>query len=172
MILSLKPRLARAPGGLPDFILYTDAATSTLRVAALLFAGSASSPKVLSLAMSVAPKFWFNKFNQKNTIFGLELLAPLAFIWMKRKILAYKKVNPYIDNNNVLTSLVRGDSSNDFIAAMAACFWRIAEAFHIDIWLGRVPSKKTQLIYRQEKLTYLSRYWRGWNLGTYISSLH
>ena len=69
------------------------------------------------------------------------MLAPLSFIWMKRHQLQNKSVNLYIDNNNVITSLVRGDSSNDLIAAMVACFWRIAEAYNIDIWLGRVNTK-------------------------------
>ena len=70
------------------------------------------------------------------------MLAPLSFLRMHRHKLRNKTVNLYIDNNNVLTSLVRGDSSSDFIASMVACFWRIAESFSIDVWLGRVHSKR------------------------------
>ena len=34
-----------------------------------------------------------------------------------------------------------GGAEADFVSAMIACFWRIDEAFSIDIWLGRVRAK-------------------------------
>ena len=101
-----------------------------------------SPPLVLKLAVSRVPKFWASRFNAKNEIFGMELLAPLAFLWFNRKQLANRAIYLYIDNNNVATSLVRGDSGTDSIAAMIAMFWRIAEAYSIDVWIGRVSSKR------------------------------
>ena len=142
VISQLTPRIPRDPEAAPDFALYTDAATSTMRIAALLFRGLLLPPQVLILALSRAPAFRVRRFCAENPIFGLEMLAPLAFLWMHRHKLQGKSVNLYIDNNNVLTSLVRGDSSSELMAAMIACFWKIAEEFSIDIWLGRVPSKK------------------------------
>ena len=141
VLISLKPRIPRGPNTKPDFVLYTDAASSTNRIAALLFKGNSSPPTVLELTMSIVPSFWLKQFNPKNVIFGLEMLAALAFIWQFRFKLKGKALNLYIDNNNVLTTLVRGDSGTNFLAAMIACFWRISEAFSIDIWLGRVHSK-------------------------------
>ena len=156
VISSLKPRIPRPLCKGPDYVLYTDAATSTTRIDALLSQGNSLPPVALILAVSRAPTSWIRRFHHKNLIFGLELLAPLAFIWQHRKLLSGEAINLYIDNNNVLTSLVRGDSTNSFIAAMVACFWRIAEAFSIDIWLGRVSSKKnpSDLPTRQAQIPY------------------
>ena len=142
VLLNLTPRIPRASCKPPDFVLYTDAATSSRSIAAILFQGGSNPPIVQKLATSRVPKFWTSRFNAKNEIFGMELLAPLAFIWFNRKQLTNKTVNLYIDNNNVVTSLVRGDSGADFIAAMIAMFWRIAEAHSIDVWIGRVSSKR------------------------------
>ena len=44
VISQLSPRIPRLTGGAPDFVLYTDAATSTCRIAALLFKGGNSPP--------------------------------------------------------------------------------------------------------------------------------
>ena len=44
VIISLRPRIPREPGGTADYVLYTDAATSTNRVAALLFRGATFPP--------------------------------------------------------------------------------------------------------------------------------
>ena len=142
VISKLSPRIPRGENFFPDFVLYTDAATLSNRIAAVLFRGNSSDPVVSKLTHSKVPNFWLRKFNSKNTIFGLEMLAPLAFLWENRELLKGKAINLYIDNNNVLTSLVRGDSGTDIIAAMIALFWRISESYQIDIWLGRVPSKR------------------------------
>ena len=142
VLSNLSPRVPRGSSHPPDFVLYTDAATSANRIAALLFKGSTKPPLVITLAVSRVPNFRRKRFNSKDTIFGLEMLAPLAFLWMNRKQRAGSSINLYIDNNNVLTALVRGDSGTDLIAAMIAMFWRIAEAYSIDIWLGRVASKR------------------------------
>ena len=142
VIASLQPRIPRSPGRAPNFVIYTDAATSSGKIASLLFKGEQLPPKVLIQAASRAPRFWTRHFRPKNLIFGLEMLAPLAFVWMIREKLKGSTVNLYIDNNNVITSLIRGDSSCDIISAMVACFWRTAEAYSIDIWVGRVSSKR------------------------------
>ena len=60
------------------------------------------------------------------------MLAPLACIWTYRRKLARREVNLYM-GNNVVTSLVRGGPRIDLIAATVACFWRIAEAYDVDI---------------------------------------
>ena len=105
--------------------------------------GSVKPPRILILAVPNAPTFWRKRFNSKNVISGLEMLAPLAFIWINRMKLKGSSINLYIDNNNVLTSLVRGDSGTDLIVSMIAMFWRVAEAHSIDIWLGPVaPNQK------------------------------
>ena len=44
VIISLRRRIPRKPGRTAEFVLYTDAATSTNRVAALLFRGATPPP--------------------------------------------------------------------------------------------------------------------------------
>ena len=65
----------------PDFILYTDAASTHCMIASLVFEGAPSYPMITQLRLSHAPRFWARNFHEKNTIFGLELLASLAPIW-------------------------------------------------------------------------------------------
>ena len=86
VISNLKPRIPRGVCQAPDFVIYNDAATITMRIAALLFQGGSSPPPtILHLAVSRVPRFWRTNFNSKNEIFGLGMLAPLAFIWMHGK---------------------------------------------------------------------------------------
>ena len=99
------PSLNRAP---PNFALNTDAATGANRIDALLFQGPTHAPTAMRLAAFAVPNFWRKHFDAKNTIFGLEMLGPLASIFTNRTKMANSTVNLYIDNNNVLTSLVRG----------------------------------------------------------------
>ena len=52
-----------------------------------------------------------------------------------------KRINLYIDNNTAASALIRGDCAHPTLAAMVCVFWEIAEAYSIDIWIGRVKSK-------------------------------
>ena len=135
------PRIPRCSCAPPDLSLYTDEALSTSRITALLVEGGPRQPAVLLLTSSRVPLFGPKDFNPKNIIFSREILDPLAFIWANRKLLPKRSSNLYIaNNNNAPAFLVKGDSIADFVAAMIACFWRISEAYSIDIWLGRVRS--------------------------------
>lgn len=97
------------------------------------------APFVRFLEVPDTPQYWGGAFAKK--IFGLGPISPLAFIGANRFQLQGKAINIYIDNN-VPTSLVRGDSRNDTIAAAISCFWRIDESFDIDIWMGGVRCEK------------------------------
>lgn len=82
-----------SPTHLPDFALYTDAASFANRIDALLFQGTTKHPVVVDLAVSNAPLIWLNSFNLRNTIFGLAMLSPLAFIWETRHKLGRRPIN-------------------------------------------------------------------------------
>ena len=135
------PRIPRWAARPPDFALYTDASSKSNMIAALLIRGATKHPDALELSKSAAHRFCLNRFNRQDVISGLEMLAPLDFLWANRKKISHSSTNLYIDNNNVHTSLVRGDSGADIIAAAIALFWMIAESHSIDIWIGRVSSK-------------------------------
>lgn len=142
ILTELRPKVTRSVSRFPDFVIYSDAATSSNRIAALLFTGGQKGdPIVLLEACSGVPKAWNEAFHKTNLIYGLELLALLGFIYMNRALLANCTVNIYIDNNNALASVIRGDSNTTIIADMVAVFWRALVALGIDVWLGRVGSK-------------------------------
>ena len=108
----------------------------------MIFQNQATSqPKIGLLVVSQVPKYWATAFVRTNMIYGLEMLALLAFIFTMRHRLAGKSINIYIDNNNALCSLIRGDANTEIIAHMCATFWRALQVMGIDVWLGRVGSK-------------------------------
>ena len=98
-------------------------------------------PVVLLEARSNVPKVWVEAFRRTNLIYGLELSPLLGFVFMNMALLANRTVNIYIDNNNALAALIRGDSNTVIVADMAAVFWRALVALGIDVRLGRVGSK-------------------------------
>ena len=57
--------MPRILGIAPDFALYTDASTSTFRIADLLSQWAALPPKVQLLAVSTVPKFRAHRFHDK-----------------------------------------------------------------------------------------------------------
>ena len=109
MLREFRPRIARPLARKPDFVLYTDAAILENRVAAALFRRQDTlHPKIGILAVSQVPKYWETKFSRGNMIYGLEMMALLAFIFAMRHRLSGKSINICIDNNNALCSLIRG----------------------------------------------------------------
>ena len=112
------------------------------QIAAILFRGGQSgAPKIELLTKGKTPKYRIRLFHRTNLIYGLELLALLAFIFMNRNRLRNSSINAYLDNNNALCALIRGDSNTAIIADMVAVFWKVLQKYGIDIWLGRVGSK-------------------------------
>ena len=138
----LHPRVTREVRRFPDFVLYSDAASTHSRIAAILFKGGQSgAPLIELLNKGSTPKFWTRLFHRTNLIYGLELLALLGFVFANRRRLRNSSINAYLDNNNALCALIRGDSNTAVIADMVAVFWMVLQKYGIDIWLGRVSSK-------------------------------
>ena len=141
ILSSLHPQIPRPVNRKPDLVIYTDAAFLTRKLAALAlstYEGLTSAPL---LAVSSTPTAWLKRFNRKNPIVGMELLAPLAMIWSCPSFLRHSRINLYVDNDTVSNSLIRGDCTDPFIAAMIKVFWMLAENLQLDIWIGRVGSK-------------------------------
>ena len=135
-------RITRAIARFPDFAIYSGAATTGNRISPLLFMGGKSGrPFALRAADSAASGNWTDAFHRTILIYGLELLALLAFIFMLRFYLKGFSINCYLGNNNALCALIKGDSNTAIIADVVATFWRLLQKFGIDIWLGRVSSK-------------------------------
>ena len=83
VLSELNPRIPRGCQRTPDWVLFTDAATSTNIFAAVLFRGGArrNSP-VFRLTSGKVPACWLSRFHRREKIYGPDLLPPLAFIWM------------------------------------------------------------------------------------------
>ena len=140
LIQALQPRVPRRSLAKPDFVVYTDAALLSRRIAGLVVSSTPSGPLVNLLAEGVAPKFRLSKFNKKNPIIGMEMLAPLAVTHSAPTAFEGKRVNIYIDNDAASNALIRGDCSDPVLAAMIRAFWEKAERLSLDVWIGRVGS--------------------------------
>ena len=120
------PRIKRT-GPLPlDFVLSNYAETLPNRIACALFKGQDNNPSITQLRVRHAPGCRARNFNGGGggLSLGLELLSPLDFYggrtrsWIRRK-----QLNLYIENNNGVATLVRGDSANAFTSDTIAAFW-------------------------------------------------
>ena len=140
VIADFTPRLARVRPTRADWLIYTDAATDPPRLCALLFRGDCSFPLLDTLASASVDLPWLYLFRHTALIFGLELLALVAFFELKSPFLRGTCCWIYLDNNNCLAALTRGDSNTEVIAILAALFWQIAQRYDICVWFSRVRS--------------------------------
>ena len=140
VLSSLQPRIPRPANRTPDFVVYTDAALLTRRLAALVLSTRSSKVSADLLAVSTTPTAWFRLFHRRNPIIGMEMLAPLALLWTAQSLVKGRRVNLYIDNDTASNTLIRGDCADAFLAAMIKAFWKLAEKLQVDIWIGRVGS--------------------------------
>ena len=141
VIEEFTPRISVPRPLRPHWILYTDAATSTRLLCAVLFHGDSSTPHIKACCTSAAPIPWEYLFRHTTLIYGLELLALVAFFedWAPR--LAGSCIWVYLDSNNCLAAIVRGDSDTAVIAILVARFWKIVQRHNICVWFSRVNTK-------------------------------
>ena len=141
MIADFTPRLAKVRPARADWLIYTDAATDPAKLCALVFRGDRTYPVLDTLATAKVDTPWIYLFRHTALIFGLELLALVAFFELRAPFLRGSCCWIYLDNNNCLAALTRGDSNTDAIAVLVAHFWSIVQRFDICIWFSRVRSK-------------------------------
>lgn len=120
-----------------DWIVYTDAATGPPSLCALLFDGKAKSSQLRTECSDRAPVTWSYLFRKTALIVGLELIALLAYFEDFAPSLRGKSCWVYLDNNNCLDALVRGDSNTDVIAVLVARFWQLAQRYDICLVFAR-----------------------------------
>ena len=137
----LTPRAARAIERYRDYVIYSDAASTHARIAAIFpRRGAFCDPCIELLAKDQNPIFRQKMFRKTNPIYVLDLLALLAFISMLRNRLRNSPVGDYRDNNNRLFALIRGDRNTAVIVDMSATSWRVLQRYGVDIFLGGVSS--------------------------------
>ena len=141
VIRSFSPRICTPCKEFCDWIVYTDAATSPPRLCALRFAGNTRPTRLIQQLSSSAPTVWQYLFRKTCLIFGLELLALVAFLEESAVNLAGCSIWFYMDSNNSLSAMTRGDSNTAVIAVLVSRAWELIQRFQIRAWFSRVPSK-------------------------------
>ena len=140
----ISPRLTRTRGATTDLIIYTDAATTTRIIAAVLLnPATFRNDKVIEAPLSLrVGEHWAKLFESTALIYGLEMLVIFAVLFDPLSDLYGQNVTFYVDNNNALQALVSNAPGPPEIAAATQLIWfRIAE-LNISAWFERAPSKK------------------------------
>ena len=162
IIAEFAPRLDSPRPLKPDWIIYTDAASTPARICALLFYGNRTSPDLHSCFSSGVDVAWHYLFRHTNLIYGLELLALVLFFEETAPRLQGSCCWVYLDNNNCLAALIRGDSNTEIIAVLVARFWRTVQRHDIFVWFSRAKStlNPADLPARAKILSFRARYKR------------
>ena len=135
------PRICRPCAHRRNWLAYTDSATSHPRICALRFRGSDSTPHQAAQHSTAVPTVWLYQFRQTCLIFGLELLTLVAFLQDEAAGLAGCSIWVYMDGNNSLSAMTRGDSNMASIASLVARAWELIQRHHLRAWCSRVPLK-------------------------------
>ena len=141
---SLKPRIATPKPKFPELIIYTDAATRTNTICAVLFdpIAFATNKSLIIIQSDTVPIEWHRAFGSTNLIEGLEMLALVSFVVEHGPQLAGRSVAAYVDNNCALTALIKGSAKSEVLNNLVQLFWYYVQKFDIKIWLERVPSTR------------------------------
>ena len=127
-----------------DLVIYTDAATTTQIIAAVLIdPRSFRTTKTTSAVISskVGPH-WRTLFASTCEIYGLEMLAILAILFDPLSDLTGLNIIFFADNNNSLEALVSNAPGPRVIAAMTQLIWYKIADLNAAVWFERVPSNK------------------------------
>ena len=73
ILASPKPRIPRGVDRIPDFVVYTDAATKSNKMAAMAIHRVDKQPSIFQLLVSHTPKFWRKHLHPRNIIMGCEI---------------------------------------------------------------------------------------------------
>ena len=141
IIAEFTPRIAVPRPRRADWLIYTDAATEPATLCGLLFRGDSTTPSLGACCSQRTAVTWEYMFRYTALIYGIELLALVAFFEDHAPLFRGICCWVYLDNNNCLEALTRGDPNTDVIAVLVARFWRTVQRFDICVWFSRVRSK-------------------------------
>ena len=141
-IRASQPRKVVIKNKYPDVVIYTDAATSTLVIAAIVIEPDVFKTESMFSATftETADPDWVTIFQGTTLIYGLELLAVIATIFVLRDFLRGKNVTFYVDNSNTKDALVKGFSPTPVINTLIQIFWAFAQCSGALFWFEQIPS--------------------------------
>ena len=139
-----RPRVVYLKSARPEYVIYTDAATSTAMLAAVIVdvASFGGDPIFESVIAEEADKVWFGIFSETNLIYGLEMLAVIATMFVLRKFHSGRNVVFYVDNLNTKDSLVRGYSDSPAIDRLIKIFRAFVQSSGACVWIEHVPGTR------------------------------
>ena len=114
-----------------DWVIYTDAASKPTAICARFFNGKSRRPELLMGAhptyLSPGPTCCARPIS--STDWGLP--TPLAFYGGHAPSIRGSSSWGYLENNNCLSALTRGDSDAAILAALLVRFWLLAQQYDI-----------------------------------------
>ena len=139
-----RPRIVYLKSPRPEYIIYTDAATSTAMLAAIVIdvASFESDPHFAAVIDEEADKVWFDTFLETNLIYGLEMIAVIATMFVLRKFLSGRNVIFYVDNLNTKDSLVKGYSDSPVIDRLIEILWAFVQSSGAWVWIEHAPGTR------------------------------
>ena len=111
------------------------------RLCALRFIGDVRETQPVHQLSSSVPTVWSYLFRSTCLIFGLGILALVAFLEETAAAMEGSYIWFYMDSNNSLSAMTRGDSNTDVIATLVSRAWELIQRHHIRARFSRVPSE-------------------------------
>ena len=138
------PRVVEPKSSRPEVLIYTDAATSTRIVAAVVLDVNEflNLGEFQAVFKEISSTSWESTFKDTTYIYGLEMLAVIATIYLLGEFLRNKNVVIYVDNTNTKDALVKGFSPTRVINRMIQIFWASIQRNGIWVWIEHVGSTK------------------------------
>ena len=157
-LLNLASRTVRPQNDTPDWVVSTDAATSTSIIAAVLVNRDefVENETIRHVYATKTGDYWVRLFETTNLIYGLEMLALLATLHIIGTPLRNKNVTFHIDNKNAFDALVKNNSKSTIITAMTQLIWHKIRELGITAWFEWIPGNRNiaDLPTRGVKITF------------------
>ena len=90
---------------------------------------------------STVPGIWTYVFRRTCLICGIEMISTVAFLDEQGPALSGCSLWIYMNRNNSLADMARGDSDTSVIAALVDRAWETIRRYQLRAWFPRAPSK-------------------------------
>ena len=144
MLRQMKPRKITPKPDKPEYVVFTDAATKTGIMAAIVIERATfGRTNNLSMVWEASPgPHWNTLFDKTSLIYGLEMLAFLALLWTPDPPFRGKTVTFHLDNENAVKALIKNNAKPDIITAMTHLAWFRLYQLDVTPWFEWVPSNR------------------------------
>ena len=143
-IANLASRAVRPQRDKPDWVVFTDAATSASIIAAVAINRDefANNERIRQVYATKTGEYWVRLFETTNLIYGLEMLALLATLYIPNTPLRNQNATFHIDNKNAFGAVVKNNSKSTIITAMAQLIWHKIRELGITAWFEWIPGNR------------------------------